>query len=79
MTFNEHYYEVLDVFSDLFIFIFDELNKRFKPEIEAVRAQVRVCVSVLVSVSASVTATVTVTVSVWCRLVCVCVFCVRWM
>lgn len=39
MTINEHYYEVLDVFSDLFIFIFDELNKRCKPEIEAVRAQ----------------------------------------
>jgi aspartyl/asparaginyl-tRNA synthetase len=39
MAINEHYYEVLDVFSDLFIFIFDELNKRCKPEIEAVRAQ----------------------------------------
>ena len=39
MVINEHYYEVLDVFSDLFIFIFDELNKRCKPEIEAVRAQ----------------------------------------
>ncbi len=39
MAINEHYYEVLDVFSDLFIYIFDELNKRCKPEIEAVRAQ----------------------------------------
>lgn len=39
MAINEHYYEVLDVFSDLFIFMFDELNKRCKDEIEAVRAQ----------------------------------------
>lgn len=39
MTINEHYYEVLDVFSDLFIYIFDELKKRFPRELEAVRAQ----------------------------------------
>ena len=39
MAINEHYYEVLDVFSDLFIYIFDELNKRCKNEIEAVRKQ----------------------------------------
>jgi aspartyl-tRNA synthetase len=39
MAIGEHYYEVLDVFSDLFIYIFDELNKRCKPELEAVRAQ----------------------------------------
>jgi hypothetical protein len=39
MAINEHYYEALDVFSDLFIFIFDELNRRCKPEIDAVRAQ----------------------------------------
>lgn len=39
MTFNEHYFEVLDVFSDLFIFIFDGLNARFRGEIETVRAQ----------------------------------------
>ena len=39
MAFSEHYYEVLDVFSDLFIFIFDGLNARFRAEIEAVRAQ----------------------------------------
>ena len=30
MVINEHYYEVLDVFSDLFTFIFDGLNTRFK-------------------------------------------------
>lgn len=39
MTFKEHYYEVLEVFSDLFIFIFEQLNVRYKAEIEAVRAQ----------------------------------------
>jgi len=39
MAINEHYYEVLDLFSDLFIHIFDELNKNYRPEIEAVRAQ----------------------------------------
>ncbi len=31
--------QVLDVFSDLFIYIFDGLNIRFRREIEAVRAQ----------------------------------------
>lgn len=39
MAINEHYYEVLDVFSDLFTYIFDGLNSRFKRELEAVRAQ----------------------------------------
>ena len=39
MAINEHYFEVLDVFSALFIYIFDGLNARFRPEIEAVRAQ----------------------------------------
>ena len=39
MVIKEHYDEVLDVFSDLFIHIFDGLNKRCKTEIEAVREQ----------------------------------------
>lgn len=39
MAINEHYYEVLDVFSELFIYIFDCINKYFKRELEAVRAQ----------------------------------------
>lgn len=39
MAIAEHYYEVLDVFSDLFTYIFDGLNSRFKRELEAVRAQ----------------------------------------
>ena len=39
MAICEHYFEVLDVFSEMFIFIFDGLNARFKTEIEAVRAQ----------------------------------------
>jgi aspartyl-tRNA synthetase len=39
MVINEHYYEVLDLFSDLFIYIFEQLKARFSKEIEAVRAQ----------------------------------------
>jgi aspartyl-tRNA synthetase len=39
MVINEHYYEVLDVFSELFIAIFDGLNARFARELETVRAQ----------------------------------------
>lgn len=39
MTFEEHYDEVLDVLSELFIFIFVELNKRFRNEIDTVRKQ----------------------------------------
>jgi len=39
MAINEHYYEVLDVFSDLFVYIFKGIQERFKDEIEAVRAQ----------------------------------------
>lgn len=30
MAINEHYSEVLDVFSDLFVYIFDGLNTRYK-------------------------------------------------
>ncbi|GMH88712.1 hypothetical protein TL16_g11235 [Triparma laevis f. inornata] len=36
---KEHYYEILDVFSDLFIHIFDGLNEKCKNEIERVREQ----------------------------------------
>ena len=39
LTIAEHYYEALDLFSELFIAIFDGLNARFRPELEAVRAQ----------------------------------------
>ncbi|CCK72082.1 aspartate--tRNA ligase DPS1 KNAG_0I02980 [Huiozyma naganishii CBS 8797] len=39
MTFEEHYHEVLDLLSDLFVFIFGELKKRFAKEIELVRRQ----------------------------------------
>jgi len=39
MTIDEHYDEVLDVFSDLFIYIFDGLNERCKDELERVREQ----------------------------------------
>lgn len=39
MVIQEHYDEVLDLFSDLFIHIFDGLNERCKQEIERVREQ----------------------------------------
>lgn len=39
MAIQEHYDEVLDVFSDLFIHIFDGLNERCKPELERIREQ----------------------------------------
>jgi nondiscriminating aspartyl-tRNA synthetase len=39
MAIHEHYDEVLDVFSDLFIYIFDGINERCKPELERVREQ----------------------------------------
>ncbi|CAB9520413.1 Asparagine--tRNA ligase [Seminavis robusta] len=39
MVIHEHYDEVLDLFSDLFIHIFDGLNERCKAEIERVREQ----------------------------------------
>ena len=35
----EHYDEVMDVFSDLFISIFDGINERCKNELERVREQ----------------------------------------
>ncbi|KAK5780504.1 aspartate--tRNA ligase DPS1 PWA37_002510 [Arxiozyma heterogenica] len=39
MTFEEHYHEVLDVLSELCLFIFKELKNRFGKEIELVRKQ----------------------------------------
>jgi len=39
MAIKEHYYEALEVFSDLFIYIFDGLNERFGKELEAVNGQ----------------------------------------
>jgi nondiscriminating aspartyl-tRNA synthetase len=39
MVIHEHYDEVLQVFSDLFIHIFDGLNERCKDELERVREQ----------------------------------------
>jgi len=39
MSFNEHYYEVLDVFSDLFSFIFEGLETRYRDELKAVAMQ----------------------------------------
>jgi len=39
MTIKEHYHEVLEVMDGMFLYIFDGLNARCKPEIEAVRVQ----------------------------------------
>lgn len=39
MAFEEHYHEVLDVLSELFVFLFTELKKRYAKEIELVRKQ----------------------------------------
>jgi len=39
MVIKEHYDEVLDVFSDLFIYIFEGINRRCKNELERVREQ----------------------------------------
>jgi aspartyl-tRNA synthetase len=39
MSFYEHYYEVLDVFSELFCYIFEGLQTRFAKEIAAVKEQ----------------------------------------
>mmetsp|Transcript_44943 Transcript_44943/g.65697 ORF Transcript_44943/g.65697 Transcript_44943/m.65697 type:complete len:576 (+) Transcript_44943:32-1759(+) len=39
MAITEHYYEVLEVFSELFIFIFDGLNERYSAELAAVNEQ----------------------------------------
>jgi nondiscriminating aspartyl-tRNA synthetase len=39
MVISEHYDEVMDVFSDLFIYIFDGINERCRNELEAVRTQ----------------------------------------
>lgn len=40
MVIKEHYFEVLDVFSDLFIHIFDNLNSQFAKELETINEQV---------------------------------------
>lgn len=39
MAFEEHYDEVIDILSDLFIFIFTELKSRYEKEIATVRKQ----------------------------------------
>ncbi|KAG9410174.1 hypothetical protein AC1031_018206 [Aphanomyces cochlioides] len=39
MTIKEHYSECLDVFSELFIYVFDNLNSRFKRELEIINEQ----------------------------------------
>lgn len=39
MAFQEHYHEVLDIFDELFVYIFEGLKTRFTAEMEAVKRQ----------------------------------------
>lgn len=39
MTIKEHYFEVLDVLADMFCHIFENLEKRFKKELDVINAQ----------------------------------------
>lgn len=39
MVINEHYFEILDLLSDLFIYIFKGLHERYSKELNAVRDQ----------------------------------------
>jgi aspartyl-tRNA synthetase len=39
MTIKEHYFEVLDLLSDLLVFIFSGIETRYKKELETVKAQ----------------------------------------
>lgn len=39
MAFKDHYFEVLDVISDLFVYIFDGLNERYKFELNVIANQ----------------------------------------
>lgn len=37
MTIKEHYFEVLDVLGDMFYYIFSNLEKRFKKELDIIK------------------------------------------
>jgi aspartyl-tRNA synthetase len=39
MTIKEHYFEVLDVLADMFVYIFKNLESRFKKELNVISAQ----------------------------------------
>lgn len=39
MIFKDHYFEILDVLSDMFVYLFKGLEQRFKKELEVVRDQ----------------------------------------
>lgn len=36
MEFKEHYFEILDVLGDLFVYIFENLEKRFAKELQSI-------------------------------------------
>lgn len=39
MTIKEHYFEVLDVLGNMFVYIFENLEKRFRKELDTIKAQ----------------------------------------
>jgi len=39
MCFKEHYFEVLDMLGEMFVHIFDGLDKRFKTELNVIKSQ----------------------------------------
>jgi len=36
MEFKEHYFEILDVLGDLFVYIFENLEKRYAKELQSI-------------------------------------------
>jgi len=36
MTIQEHYFEVLDLLGDMFVYIFENIESRFKAELEVI-------------------------------------------
>jgi len=39
MTIKEHYFEVLDVLGDMFVYMFNGLETRYKSELDAIKKQ----------------------------------------
>lgn len=39
MTITEHYFEVLDMLGNMFVYIFKNLESRFKKELDTIKAQ----------------------------------------
>ena len=48
MAFQDHYSEVLDVTSDMFCHIFDNIKAQLGPELEAIRKQARTTLGLVI-------------------------------